>query len=36
MLLERPVRSILRRRPRESLPVPTEMIRNLPKPSAKG
>jgi hypothetical protein len=36
MLLERPVRSVLRRRPRESLPAPTEMIRNLPKPSAKG
>jgi hypothetical protein len=36
MLLERPFRSILRRRPRESLPAPTEMINNLPKPSAKG
>ncbi len=36
MLLERPVRSILRRRPRESLPAPTELIRNLPKVSVKG
>ncbi len=36
MLLERPVRLILRRRPRESLPPPTEIIKNLPRPSAKG
>jgi hypothetical protein len=36
MLLERPVRSLLRRRPRESLPVPIELIRNLPKVGAKG
>jgi hypothetical protein len=36
MLLERPVRSILRRRPRESVPASTELIRNLPKVSVKG
>jgi len=36
MLLERPVRSILRRRPRESLPAPTELIKNLPTVSVKG
>ena len=36
MLLERPVRSLLRRPPRESLPPPTEIKKNLPKPSAKG
>ena len=36
MLIERPVRSLLRRRPRESLPVPIELIRNLPKVGAKG
>jgi hypothetical protein len=36
LLLERPVRSILRRRPRESLPAPTEVIRNLPKVRARG
>jgi hypothetical protein len=35
-LLERPVRSILRRRPRESVPASTEIIRNLPKVSVKG
>jgi hypothetical protein len=36
MLLERPVRSLLRRRPRESLPAPTELISNLPKVRARG
>jgi hypothetical protein len=36
MLLERPVRSILRRRQRESVPASTELIRNLPKASVKG
>lgn len=36
MLLERPVRSILRRPPRSSLPAPTEIIKNLPRPSRKG
>jgi len=36
MLLERPVRSILRRPPRESLPPPTEIKKNLPRPSVKG
>ena len=36
MLLERPVRSLLRRRPRESLPAPTELIGNLPKVRARG
>ena len=35
-LLERPVRSILRRRPRESVPASTEIKRNLPKVSVKG
>jgi hypothetical protein len=36
MLLERPLRSILRRRPRESLPAPTELLKNLPKVRARG
>ena len=36
MLLERPVRSLLRRSPRESLPAPIELIRNLPKIGVKG
>jgi len=36
MLLERPVRAILRRRPRESLSPPTEIRKNLPRLSAKG
>jgi hypothetical protein len=36
MLLERPVRSILRRPPRQSVPASTELIRNLPKVSVKG
>jgi hypothetical protein len=35
MLLERPVRSILRRRPRESLPASPELIKNLTKLSVK-
>jgi hypothetical protein len=35
MLLERPVRSILRRRPRESVPASPELIRNLTKLSVK-
>jgi hypothetical protein len=36
MLLERPVRSILRRRPRESVPASAEIIRNLPKVRVTG
>jgi len=36
ILVERPVRALLRRRPRESLPASTEVIKNLPKPGAKG
>jgi hypothetical protein len=36
MLLERPVRSILRRRPRESVPASTEIIKNLPKVRVRG
>lgn len=36
ILVERPVRALLRRRRRESLPAPTELIKNLPKPIKRG
>ncbi len=36
ILLERPVRALLRRPPRESLPASTEVIKTLPKPIKRG
>lgn len=36
ILVERPVRALLRRRSRESLPASTEIVKNLPKPIKRG